>query len=143
MHSNEYTAQGEQSMLAESRNTPVAPYSDKRLKNKIMKYAVHAGRILIEAVLTLYYALNDPDTPAWARAVILGALGYFISPLDLCPDYIPAIGFSDDLIVVLHAMAILAAHVKQVHRARAREWVERILGRGAQEGPDSARVIRP
>ena len=66
---------------------------------------------LVRKALCLYYAALAPETPAWAKAVMLGALGYFILPLDLIPDAIPVIGYADDLGVILAAAATVAVKV--------------------------------
>lgn len=58
-----------------------------------------AGREAIKLVLTLLYCLQDDDTPAWARAIIIGALLYFITPVDAVPDVMPG-GYADDLAVL-------------------------------------------
>lgn len=55
-----------------------------------------AGRKVIDKVLRLYYALQDKDTPIWAKSIIVGALAYFISPLDAIPDITPVVGYVDD-----------------------------------------------
>ncbi len=61
------------------------------------KAAGAAGKEVIRKALQLYYAMKRPDCPAWAKAVIIGALAYFIVPTDALPDFIPAIGYTDDL----------------------------------------------
>jgi len=74
-------------------------------------------------VLTLYACFRDAGTPAWAKTVILGSLGYFILPLDQLPDIAPLIGYADDFGVLTAALAMVAAHVKPEHRA----WAETIV----------------
>ena len=49
------------------------------------------------AVLLLYYTLQKPEVPKKTKAVIIGALGYFILPVDLIPDMMLGVGFTDDL----------------------------------------------
>ena len=95
---------------------------------KIARYAVKAGREVVEKALTLYYVASDGDTPAWARATIYGALAYFMSPLDAVPDVLPGVGFGDDLSVLGVAFAAVAAHVKDAHVQRAREQLQRWFG---------------
>ncbi len=86
-----------------------------------------AGREVLETALRLYYALIDDDTPDWARGVIIGALIYFVSPVDAVPDVIPVVGYSDDLAVMVAAVAVVATHIKDEHRQKAHDWVERNL----------------
>lgn len=95
---------------------------------KIARYAVKAGREVVEKALTLYYVASDGDTPAWARATVYTALAYFISPLDAVPDALPGVGFGDDLSVLGVAFAAVAAHVKDEHVQRARQQIERWFG---------------
>ena len=95
--------------------------------SKLTDAAGAAGREVIAIALTLYYALIDPDTPTWAQATIIGALVYFISPVDAIPDFIPGIGYVDDLAVMAAAIATLGTHIKVEHRQKASEWVERNL----------------
>lgn len=111
-----------------------AEYSDKSFWEKVKGFAVSAGKQVIEKALVLYYCLQDPDTPAWARAVIIGALGYFIVPLDAVPDPTPIIGFVDDLGALAAALAIVAVHIKPEHWEKARNKVKEWFGEG-EGGP--------
>jgi len=91
-----------------------------------VRFAKVAGAEVVERALQLYYAAQDPQTPAWAKAVIYGALGYFIFPVDAIPDAVPAVGFSDDLGVLVAALASVAMYitpaVKEQARVRIRDW---------------------
>jgi len=91
---------------------------------KIRRFAVRAGRAVIEKALILYFCMRDPATPYWAKAVIVGALSYFVLPLDAVPDFIPGVGFADDLAVLASALTTILAHVRAEHRDRARELLE-------------------
>ena len=51
-------------------------------------------------VYTLYKAYRDPRVPWYVKVLIVILLGYFISPIDLIPDFIPIIGYLDDLIII-------------------------------------------
>jgi len=103
-------------------------YDEKLLSRKISSYARVAGQKVVFQVLTLYYCLLDKDTPKWAKAPIISALGYFIFPLDAIPDIIVGAGYSDDLGVLVVAMGTVLAHVKDEHREQARAQVTRIFG---------------
>jgi len=103
-------------------------YSEKSFWEKVKAFALRAGKGVLQPALTLYYTLQDPDTPTWARNVIIGALGYFVWPADAIPDVIPMVGFADDLGALSMALGIVAAHIKREHRERAqsriREWFQ-------------------
>lgn len=94
---------------------------------KVARFARRAGEGVIGKALILYYCLKDPDTPAWARRIIMGALAYFVLPVDAIPDIIPFAGFGDDLGVLVGAIAIVLTHIKPEHRTLAaqkiRDWV--------------------
>ena len=81
-------------------------YTEEGFWQKLARYALVIGREGIKSALILYYTLQDPEgkVPAWAKAVVIGALGYFIFPFDVIPDFIPAVGFTDDLAVLVAAM---------------------------------------
>lgn len=103
-------------------------YSDAGFWDKVKGYAKVAGRKVLEPALKMYYSATDPDTPRWAKATIYGALGYFISPLDGIPDLLPVVGYSDDLGILLAALAAVAAYIKEEHATRARatltQWLD-------------------
>ena len=73
-------------------------YSDEGFWNKLGQYAKAAGKEVVEKALLLYYAGHEEDAPAWAKATIIGSLGYFIAPLDAIVDLTPVVG-SDALLV--------------------------------------------
>ncbi len=54
----------------------------------------------------LYLAVRDPRTPWYARAIAAAVVAYALSPIDLIPDFIPVIGYLDDLIVVPLGIAL-------------------------------------
>jgi uncharacterized membrane protein YkvA (DUF1232 family) len=98
-------------------------YSDGAFWAKIARYAAKAGKACIETALALYFALHDTDTPAWAKGVILGALGYFILPVDLVPDFLPGVGFTDDIGIMAAALVVVGLHVKPIHKEMADEKI--------------------
>ena len=67
-----------------------------------------------------YYAARDPHTPIRAKAVLLAALAYFVTPIDMLPDFITGLGFTDDATVLATALGVVGVHVKEKHRAAAR-----------------------
>mgnify|MGYP000935066965 CR=1 FL=1 len=98
-----------------------AAYSDSGFWEKAKKHAKTAGQSVMEPALKMYYAALDTDTPVWAKGIIIGALGYFISPVDAIPDIVPVVGYTDDLGALAIALAAIAAHIKDEHVAKAKE----------------------
>ena len=82
------------------------------------------ARALKELVSALSYAYRDPRTPWRARVIIACVVGYALSPIDLIPDFIPILGYLDDLVLlpfgVLIAVRLVPAEVWADARARAR-----------------------
>ena len=74
----------------------------------------------------MYNPTMDKDTPVWAKTVLIGALGYFICPIDAVPDLIPVGGYADDAGAIAAALGLVAAHIKPEHRdiakQKAEEW---------------------
>jgi uncharacterized membrane protein YkvA (DUF1232 family) len=103
-------------------------YSDASLRRKLARHARGAGEAVVERALQLHYALQKPELPGWARATIVGSLGYFIVPLDACPDIVPGVGYADDLGVLALAFATVASHIDEGVRAKARARLRRWFG---------------
>ena len=111
-------------------------YSENSFWQKLVDYATNAGREVVEIALKLFYALQSPETPVWAKTVIYGALGYFIHIFDAIPDLTPAVGYGDDLGVLVAALATVATYItpevekKAAHKAS--DWF------GEKEGDNSS-----
>lgn len=101
-------------------------FSDDGFWSKIARYAKKAGKEVIEKALWLYYAAQNPDTPAWAKGIIYGALGYFILPVDAIPDIAPVVGYTDDLGMIGTALAAVSMYinddVKQLAKQKLTNW---------------------
>ena len=101
-------------------------YSEQNFWEKLKGYAISAGKEVVEKALLLFYAAQQEQTPKWAKATIAGALGYFIVPLDAVADLAPAIGYTDDLGVLVLALAAVASYINEEVREKAaqkmRDW---------------------
>jgi uncharacterized membrane protein YkvA (DUF1232 family) len=104
-------------------------YSDDNFWNKIKKHYKNVGKKLVELVIVLFYTLRDSDTPRWAKTIILGALGYFILPVDIIPDFIPISGFTDDFASITLALGAVALHIKEEHKEKARAILDKYFSR--------------
>ena len=97
------------------------------------KDGVELGRIgFAREALAAYFCAIDPQTPARTKAILLAALAYFIAPVDLVPDIIAGLGFTDDAAVLFAAWRSVEPHIKERHRERAKAALD-----DGQLSPDS------
>jgi uncharacterized membrane protein YkvA (DUF1232 family) len=93
------------------------------LFSKISSWA----KVLKLDVLALWFALKQPTMPFWAKVVCFVAVAYALSPIDLIPDFIPVLGYLDDLIIVPAlvwlALKLIPAEVMNQSREQAVEWI--------------------
>jgi len=90
------------------------------------------GRVpfLTDAVAA-WYCATDPATPSSVKALLVGALAYFVVPVDAIPDFVAGIGLVDDAAVLAAAVAAVRRHMTAEHFAKAQTWVERQTGTAA------------
>ncbi len=103
-------------------------FSENRLLKKIGKYARQMGLKTVYSVLLLYFAFTRKETPAWAKNIIIGVLGYVISPIDLIPDLTPVIGYTDDLGALSFGIVTIACYINQEVREKARKRLKSWFG---------------
>ena len=107
-------------------------YSNKFTKiefvEKISRIAKRAGAKLVYAALLLFYTLQSDQIPLKDKAIIIGALGYLISPLDVVPDAIPIAGLGDDLAVLIFVLqkvwGDVPEDVKEKAQNKLRDWFD-------------------
>jgi uncharacterized membrane protein YkvA (DUF1232 family) len=80
-----------------------------------------------EDLLSAYYCAFDRTTPIQVKAALLGALAYFVLPVDLVPDILPVLGYADDAAVLATALRLVASHIRPEHREAARQALARGL----------------
>ena len=100
-------------------------FSQSEFAEKISRIAKRAGSKLVYAALILYYTLQSDKVSKADKAIIIGALGYMISPLDVIPDAIPIAGLTDDLAVLLYVLKKLWTGIDPEIIAKAREKLSR------------------
>lgn len=103
-------------------------YSEQKLTGKLPKVARKAGQKLTYAILLLYYVLRSPSVTKGDKATILGALGYFILPLDILPDFVPIVGFTDDLSAILLALHAVWKNITPEVKAKAAAKAAELFG---------------
>lgn len=101
-------------------------FSDDKFWDKLKKYGKKAGSSVVYAVLLLYFTLQKPEVPAKTKAIIIGALGYFILPFDLIPDVALGVGFTDDLgalgIALLQVAMYIDDDIKLKAKVKLADW---------------------
>jgi len=75
-------------------------YDDNRFWKKVRRLARKSGKTVLRPVLLLYYLMQDSNVSIKDKAYIIGALGYFVLPIDIFPDFIFGLGYTDDLAVI-------------------------------------------
>jgi uncharacterized membrane protein YkvA (DUF1232 family) len=95
---------------------------EERVRAKFWPTVKRALRSIpfMEDVAAAYYAMLDPATPTAARLTLIGALAYFVAPIDIVPDFIVALGFVDDATVLLAAISAVRNSIRDEHRDAAR-----------------------
>ncbi|MCX5948524.1 MAG: DUF1232 domain-containing protein [Cyanobacteria bacterium] len=83
-----------------------------------------AGRTIARPALECFEMLIDGKTPHQSRLTVLAALTYLVLPLDLIPDFIPAAGFSDDLVAITALLGLCTRHLTPEIRERAQRRLD-------------------
>ena len=101
-------------------------YSEAGLWDKLKNVARKAGIKVVWLVLVLYYTSTASTTPMSKKSIIYGTLGYFILPIDLIPDVVPVVGYSDDLTALVACVTAVAScitpEVKRQAERKLHDW---------------------
>ena len=103
-------------------------FKESDLWHKIKSVARQAGVKVIYVALLLYYVLQSPNVSMADKVKIYGALGYFILPLDLIPDFIPVAGYTDDLGALLCALNAVTSNITPEIKAQAKSKLQEWFG---------------
>ena len=95
---------------------------DESLLRKVLR---HAGRKVAQPALEAFEMIVDNSTPPQVRVSMIGALTYLIVPVDLIPDFIPATGFSDDLVALTAVIGLWQHHITPEIRFRAKSKLDK------------------
>lgn len=89
---------------------------------KFIRFIRGTGRRLhfLPKMMTIFYCMQDKDTPKFVKLALMGALGYVILPLDLVSDAFIGIGWLDDAAVVAAALRLAGTYVKPEHLEKVR-----------------------
>ncbi len=94
------------------------------------KLAGNLARVpFAEEVVAAWYCAFDPSTPVKVKGTLIAALAYFIMPFDVIPDFLLVLGFTDDLAVLMTAMAMVRGSIRQEHRDKAKAKIAELQGK--------------
>lgn len=108
-------------------------YSEEEFWKKIKSVLKSAGLTAIYKALQLYYVMLKPECPMHIKAAIITTLGYFISPIDLIPDAIPVVGFSDDIMAISSALIWAQCYVDEEVKRNAKAIIDKFFGHGTSD----------
>lgn len=112
-------------------------FSEFSFWEKLKTYASKAGVKVVYSALILYYAYKRTETPGWAKRLIIGVLGYLVTPIDLLPDLTIFVGYTDDLSMLSFALATVAAYINDEVRSNARERLKTWFPNADEEALDA------
>ena len=93
-------------------------------QNLLLRLLRRVGRTVARPALECLELLLDGATPYQVRLTMLAALAYLLLPLDLIPDFIPAAGFSDDLVALTALLGLCGRHLTPAIRERAQRRLD-------------------
>ena len=105
-----------------------AEYSEEKLWQKLAKHFKSVGLQAAYKVLQLFYVAQNPKCPKRVKAGIYGALGYFIMPFDAIADFIPFVGYTDDLALIGAAIVIAQFYINDEVRSKAKKKLAWLFG---------------
>ena len=106
-------------------------YSDASFLEKATKYGKLIGINALYKAVQLWFVMQKPDVPAGTKAVIMGALGYLIAPLDFLPDLLPVLGYTDDLVAITFALIKVQGYIDEEVESKSKKLLAKIFGEEA------------
>ena len=120
-------------ILARSVNSNKEVFEAEVLESSVIeesllkKILLTAGRAIAQPALEGFELVMDNSTPPQVRLSIMGALTYLIVPVDLIPDFIPASGFSDDLVALTAVISLWQHHITPEMKFRAKCKLDKLF----------------
>ena len=103
-------------------------YSEDSLWDKVRDNVSAIGLTVIYKAFQLYYVAQSDACPMKVKAGIIGALGYLISPIDLIPDLIPVVGYTDDAAAIAFALTAAQMYITDEIKQQAKDRMREIFG---------------
>lgn len=99
----------------------IQDYDESSFWGKCKDYAKSIGEEGLEKALQLYYVLDSEKCTAADKVTIYGALAYLVSPIDVIPDLVPVLGYTDDIALIAVALVTVSNAIDDVVRVKAKE----------------------
>ena len=96
-------------------------------ENIIIKILIRAGRTIAKPASEVLEMPLDPFTPTQVRVSLMAALAYLIMPFDLFPDFMPLVGYSDDLVALTAVLSIWSKYMTPSIRTRAERKLNKLF----------------
>ena len=106
-------------------------YNDSSFLDKVTKYGKLIGINALYKAVQLWFVLQKPDVPASTKAVIMGALGYLIAPLDFLPDLMPVLGYTDDFVAITFALIKVQGYIDEEVERKSKKLLAKSFGEEA------------
>ena len=103
-------------------------YSDASFLEKATRYGKLIGINALYKAVQLWFVMQKPDVPAGTKAVIMGALGYLIAPLDFLPDLLPVLGYTDDIVAITFALIKVQGYIDEEVERKSKKLLTKIFG---------------
>ncbi len=117
-------------MGSETKLSQYSKYFDEgSFFNKIIAFSGKAGTNMLFYSLILFILMTEKDIPLRIRLIFMAALGYFIFPTDLISDFLPGLGFTDDLAFITYAITQGTDHITPEIKLRAKEKMNSLIGK--------------
>ena len=106
-------------------------YNESSFLDKVTKYGKLIGINALYKAVQLWFVMQKPDVPATTKAVIMGALGYLIAPLDFLPDLMPVLGYTDDFVAITFALIKVQGYIDKEVERKSKHLLAKIFGEEA------------
>ena len=106
-------------------------YNESSFLDKVTKYGKLIGINALYKAVQLWFVMQKPDVPATTKAVIMGALGYLIAPLDFLPDLMPVLGYTDDFVAITFALIKVQGYIEEEVERKSKHLLAKIFGEEA------------
>ena len=103
-------------------------YNESSFLDKVTKYGKLIGINALYKAVQLWFVMQKPDVPATTKAVIMGALGYLIAPLDFLPDLMPVLGYTDDFVAITFALIKVQGYIDEEVERKSKKLLTKIFG---------------